>query len=219
MAYGVATPPAPPRETEVASELRPDGFHGFLFELLAGGAFVTWGLFIYFSRKQNILLKREDIVELAQTTSALAGITLAAVAFLQAREKLLKLFLAALTVIFVLATTVAWLTVMLVGEAEGFKPVHLRFAGVIGIVFSIYGYVRLLFARLVSEFGSWSRIRVVWNSLVFVLPFAVVGVWPEDTSSYGPAAALSVGGMIYLVAAAIFLIVAVNREVPVAKGP
>lgn len=213
MASG-ATSEQRPEESKGVTRPRLDLVAEAIFEFLSGSSFFIWGALIYFSRDLNISLKRDDIVELAQTTSALAGIALAALAILQDREKFLKLFLAVITTIFILATTVAWLTVMFVGQTQSeWQSIQLRCSGWIGILFFSYGFSRMAgfkWRQWGIEFAyPFSR------AAAFLLPVFLVGVWPSDKSSFGPSVALSMGGMIYLLAATVFLIVAVHRERPV----
>jgi len=152
--------------------------------------YIIWGVLIILWSDINVFVKREDIIGLAQTTSALAAISLTGLTILQDRgttQRFLRVLLAAITMIFVLATTVGWISVLLVTISD-FQPVKLTVGVFIGLGFTFYGAVSFLPP---DTFG----VRVLGFMIPFVLPLQLV-LFPRDL--FAVTLALSLGGMIYL---------------------
>src|SRR6266852_3941037 len=77
--------------------------------------FFLLGVFIIWSRKIQLWIKRDDIIGLAQTTAAMAAISLAIVTVLQekrSRERYTRAVLWLITAVFVVATCSGWLDVL-----------------------------------------------------------------------------------------------------------
>lgn len=193
------------------------------FDFLSGLSFMMWGILIFTSKQYSIALKRDDIINLAQTTSALAGIALAALAIIQKKEVFLKMLLALVTLIFVLATTTAWLTAIIVGgTASEVQNLHLKYSLCCGIIFIFYGGLRIsaslpdvLNESLSIPVNTWGKWRKYSRGTAFILPIFLVDIWSNDAYSFGPTVALSIGGMIYLLAATGYLIFAILKEAPI----
>lgn len=198
-------------ESKPREELKPKSGHDaeIIFEQLSAGSLLLWGyILVEWSGMLHISVSREDIIELAQTTSAMAGITLAALAVLQRRQKPLKLFFGALTTVFVLATIVAWITAMVTTNQEP-QPAELHFGGIIGFIYMTAGILcirrQLVFALLRQKPELKYKASLNSRVAIFILPFALVGIWPFNGTPFGPGIALALGGMIYLLAATTFL--------------
>lgn len=191
---------APPLEP---SDERQSSFTAQDFQLTVGLVYILWGALIILWSRINLFVKREDIIALAQTTSALAAISLTGLTILQDRgtaQRFLRILLAAITLVFVLATTVAWISVLLITVPE-FQNVRLTIGVVIGYFFVGYGVASLTAVR--------RELRVIGFLLPFSIPFDLAFA---RTDLFAVAIALSLGGMIYLLmSSAVLTLVTAKR--------
>lgn len=174
-------------------------------------SFVAWGgilLLFFYTRLFEVWFKRDDLIGLAQTVAGLAAVALAIITIVQetgSRDRFLKLLLAAITLMLLLATLVGWLAVFTIEPVEknGGTKLLLRMVIVAGV------YVALGLSGIgaaVSGRHKSTSIHAAYDYSPFVAPFVAFALWSPQAPLTGIAIALSVGGMAYLVVSTIALL-------------
>jgi hypothetical protein len=174
-------------------------------------SFMAWGailLIFFYSRLFEAWFKRDDLIGLAQTVAGLAAVALAIITIVQetgSRDRFLKLLLAAITLLLLLATLLGWLAVFTIEPVEknGGTKLLLRVVMVAGVYLALgaSGIGVAITGRRKS-----AKIHAVYDYSPFVAPFVAFAIWSPQGSLTGIAIALSVGGMAYLVVSTIVLL-------------
>lgn len=191
------------------------------YRILVSVSFAGWGgllLVFFYSGAFEFATKREDFLSLIETTAGLSALALAVLAFLHemgSRDRYLKLALASLTLVFLLATTTGLLTTLTFPANEGFRALRFRFLVVglvyVGVAVSGVAVIRLApFTRVPLE--KMAKVQTAYDYSVFLVPVSAFALWSRDTSLAAVTITLSLGGLVLLLCSVAVLLIAVWRQ-------
>ncbi len=191
------------------------------YRVLLSTSYSLWGgiliLFGYTGRFA-LSVKRDDFLSLISTTAALAAITLAILTYLHetaSRDRYLKLVLAGLTLLFLLATATGFLTALAYRPFDQqFRTLNFRFL-VLGFFFigaalpmplaAFVARMSPMAARVVARFGGR------YDYSLFAAAAATFAVWSSEVSLLAVTIVATLGGMVLLLCSTAVMLVSLWR--------
>src|ERR1700675_973586 len=188
------------------------------YRILLAASYSVWGgllIILGYTHRFTMLVKRDDFLPLTSTTAALAAIALAILTYLHetaSRDRYLKLDLAGLTSLFLLATTTGFLAAITFGSTE--KTLHVRFVllGLLYLCTAATLPVGALLQRLNPIVLSMvSHVGVAYDHSIFLAAAATFVVWSSDVSFAAVTVVATLGGMMLLLCSTFVMLVTLWR--------
>jgi len=192
---------------------------GTAYRVLLSTSYSLWGgILIVFTNvgKFSVSVKRDDFLPLISTTAALAAIAIAILTYLKetaSRDRYLKLALAGLTTMFLLATITGFLSAFTFSTADQhFEKLHLRF---IVLGFFYIGVAAIIpFGTVLTKLGpiilsATAVVERIQDYSFFLAAAATFVVWTSEFSLAAVTIVATLGGMVLLLSSSAVMLVSV----------